>query len=152
MKHRLLATLGVLITLTLAAPALLIAQPGNTPDYTPPPGALNPAVTQANIYQTICVRGWTATVRPPEQYTEALKREQIRTRHLPGTVRDYQEDHFIPLELGGNPTNPDNLWPQLWAQARRKDQWEYSLNRAVCSGRMSLSDARQKIADPSLWW
>jgi hypothetical protein len=34
------------------------------PDLTPPPGALNPAVTQATISQTICMRGWTRTVRP----------------------------------------------------------------------------------------
>ncbi|MBV8598859.1 MAG: hypothetical protein JO017_08565, partial [Actinobacteria bacterium] len=29
------------------------------------PGATNPDVTQATIGSTICVRGWTATVRPP---------------------------------------------------------------------------------------
>ncbi len=44
----------------------------------PPPGAINPAVTQANIQATICVRGWTRTVRPPEHFTYRLKRRQIR--------------------------------------------------------------------------
>ncbi|MEU1596054.1 hypothetical protein ABZ468_25155 [Streptomyces sp. NPDC005708] len=29
------------------------------------PGAYNPDVTQSNIHSTICVSGWTATVRPP---------------------------------------------------------------------------------------
>jgi len=29
------------------------------------PGALNPSVTQANIHSTICVRGYTKTIRPP---------------------------------------------------------------------------------------
>ena len=38
---------------------------------------LNPAVTQSTIDQTICVSGWTATVRPPESNTESLKRKQI---------------------------------------------------------------------------
>lgn len=37
------------------------------------PGAVNPAVTQANIQRTICVPGWTRTVRPPVPYTNALK-------------------------------------------------------------------------------
>jgi len=151
MKSRILS-LGLLLALVLATPSLLVGQTGNAPNYTPPPGALNPSVTQANIYQTICVHGWTATVRPPEAYTEQLKREQIAARHLPGGLRAFEEDHFIPLELGGSPTSPDNLWPQLWPQARRKDQWETSLNRAVCAGRMSLADARRKIADPNLWW
>jgi hypothetical protein len=36
------------------------------------PGVTNPAVTQANIKTTICKSGWSATVRPPESYTEAL--------------------------------------------------------------------------------
>src|SRR5215510_5854842 len=31
---------------------------------------LNPAVTQATIGTTICVRGWTATIRPPPSYTD----------------------------------------------------------------------------------
>jgi hypothetical protein len=29
------------------------------------PGAFDPDVTQSTIDQTICVSGWTATVRPP---------------------------------------------------------------------------------------
>jgi hypothetical protein len=31
-------------------------------------------VSQATIDRTICVSGWTATVRPPESYTEQIKR------------------------------------------------------------------------------
>ena len=37
------------------------------------PGVLNPNVTQATIGSTICVPGWTRTVRPPVEYTNALK-------------------------------------------------------------------------------
>lgn len=121
------------------------------PDDTPPPGALNPQVTQSNIASTICVRGWTRTVRPPLSYTAKLKRQQMRQRQLPGSVADYEEDHFIPLELGGHPTDTRNLWPQPIEQAKRKDRWELSLNRVVCAGRMTLGAAQRKIADPSLW-
>ena len=53
-----------------AAPAVL-ASPTLTP------GSLNPDVTQATIGSTICVRGWTATVRPPSSYTSPLKLEQM---------------------------------------------------------------------------
>ena len=48
------------------------------PDPARTPGGLNPEVTQATIGSTICVRAWTRTVRPPQQYTAALKRQQIR--------------------------------------------------------------------------
>jgi len=44
------------------------AQP-SLPDRSRTPGAFNPSVTQENIGRTICVRGWTRTVRPPSQYT-----------------------------------------------------------------------------------
>ena len=49
------------------------------PDASTTPGAINPAVTQKTIGETICARGWTRMGRPPvHQYTEELKRQQIR--------------------------------------------------------------------------
>jgi hypothetical protein len=70
------------------------------------PGALNPAVTQANIDETICRRGgYTKSIRPDEGYTEGLKREGIRQYgYSDHRLRDYEEDHLIPLELGGSPS------------------------------------------------
>ena|SRR2546425_13093705 len=35
------------------------------------------AVTQANIQQTICVRGWAGTIRPPKSYTDNLKNLEL---------------------------------------------------------------------------
>ena len=49
------------------------------------PGALNPDVTPATIRQTICSRGWTATIRPPSSYTSELKLEQMRVYGFPGS-------------------------------------------------------------------
>ena len=76
------------------------------------PGALNPDVTQANIHTTICVRGWTRTVRPPVEYTNDLKMRQMREYGESGPTSTYQEDHLISLELGGDPRDPRNLWPE----------------------------------------
>ena len=28
------------------------------------------------------------------------------------STADYEEDHLIPLELGGAPRDPNNLWPE----------------------------------------
>jgi hypothetical protein len=94
------------------------------------------------IKNTICVSGWTKTVRPPVSYTNNLKQEQLKGR----ADRDpthYEEDHWIPLELGGAPKEPRNLWPELWNDAHKKDKVENSLHQDVCSGKMSLTSARQ---------
>jgi hypothetical protein len=116
------------------------------------PGVYNPNVTQDNINQTICVKGWTATIRPPESYTEALKKKQMDALGLPGKPEEYEEDHFIPLELGGHPTDPNNLWPQLWditnpCSAHIKDKDENDFREAVCASKQTLAAARTAIAD-----
>jgi hypothetical protein len=130
------------VGLAAVAVALSVAASAG-PDYTPPPGAINPQVTQANIATTICRTGWTRTVRPPASYTSALKRKQMQDRHLPGRLSDYEEDHYIPLELGGHPTDMRNLWPQPIREARVKDRLESVLNRAVCGGRLTLTQAQR---------
>jgi hypothetical protein len=60
------------------------------------PGALNPAVTQATIHSTVCVSGWTATIRPPESFTYALKVKQIvQYAYTNTSTSAYEEDHLI---------------------------------------------------------
>jgi hypothetical protein len=121
------------------------------PNYAPPAGALNLDVTQDTIHQTICVRGWTAIIRPPVEWTTNVKRILLRKRHLPGTPATYELDHYIPLELGGAPRDLRNLWLQPWPQARLKDDAENDYNRAVCEERMTLGDAQRMIRDPRNW-
>ena len=108
------------------------------------PGALNPGVTQTNIHETICVRGWTKTVRPPVEYTNALKLKQMRQYGLSGDPADFQEDHLISLELGGDPRDPRNLWPEPYPRAGKVDTIENELNANVCSGALSLAEAQRK--------
>jgi hypothetical protein len=116
------------------------------PDPSCTPGAVNPSVTQADIDRTICTAGWTATVRPPERYTEPLEFEQMAAYGNTGPVSGYEEDHLIPLELGGSPTSPQNLWPEPGAAPNPKDRVEDAANHAVCRGTMSLRAAQQAIA------
>ena len=116
---------------------------GTFPDSNCTPGAVNPAVTQADIATTICAKGWTATVRPPSNYTTALKRQQLATYGYDDTrLADYEEDHFLPLELGGSPTDPANLWPMAAPGFHAKDLVENGAKAAVCSGRMTLHAAQ----------
>jgi hypothetical protein len=111
----------------------------------PPASALNPAVTQQTIAQTICVHGWTATIRPPASYTTRLKVQQMYARGLKGGTQDYEEDHAVSLELGGNPTDESNLFPEAIGVARQDDQVENRLNEQVCRGDVTLAKARQQI-------
>ncbi len=111
------------------------------------PGVLNPDVTQANIRSTICRRGWTATIRPPVDYTNDLKRKQMRQYGETGSLSDYQEDHLISLEMGGNPTDPRNLWPEPYPRAAEMDKIENQLNSEICDGQLTLAQAQQREDD-----
>ena len=111
------------------------------------PGVLNPDVTQADIRSTICRHGWTDTIRPPTSYTNALKAKQMRQYREAGSLSDYQEDHLISLELGGDPTDPRNLWPEPYPRASEVDQMENELNSEVCSGQLTLAEAQQREDD-----
>jgi hypothetical protein len=109
------------------------------------PGAYNIKVRQSTIYRTICVPGWIAKIRPSSSYTNALKRKQMPLYGLTGTSSAYEEDHLIPLELGGAPRNPKNLRPEPRAQARRSDPLETSPKRRVCRRQSTLVAARLAI-------
>jgi hypothetical protein len=112
--------------------------------WTLTPGVLNPAVTQANIASTICRHGWTRTIRPPVSYTNGLKATGLRRYRLRGPPSAYQEDHLISLELGGDPTDPRNLWPEPYPRAAAVDRIENDLNHRVCTGALSLADAQRR--------
>jgi hypothetical protein len=111
------------------------------------PGVVNPDVTQANIATTICNHGWTRTIRPPTDYTNALKLKQMREYGVRGSRAEYQEDHLISLELGGHPTDARNLWPEPYPRAAEVDSIENELNAKVCSGDLSLDDAQRKESE-----
>ena len=118
------------------------------------PGAVNPAVTQASLYETICrPGGYTRSIRPPEEYTEKLKREQIRQYgYRDHRLGAYEEDHLVPLGLGGSPYSPRNLWPEPhdveggWG-SYAKDKLEDQLHGMVCSNKISLATAQYAIAN-----
>jgi hypothetical protein len=119
------------------------------PDPSCTPGSYNPDVTQSDIQSTICVSGWTATVRPPTSYTNPLKVQGIADYGYSDTsVSDYEEDHLVPLELGGAPRDPGNLWPEPHYGTQTsytKDGVETRLKNAVCAGTITLSAARSAI-------
>jgi hypothetical protein len=132
-----------------ATPAGRLAPASAYPDPDRTPGLANPEITQENIAETICNPDWsTRTIRPASSYTRRLKRRQMEALGLSGAPGDYEEDHFISLELGGHPSDPRNLWPEAYAGnpgARQKDVVENYLHKEVCGGSMTLAEAQAAI-------
>jgi hypothetical protein len=135
-------------TVTYTIPPDSISVPEPAASGLPPastPGVTNTAVTQATIGSTICVKGWTATVRPAPGYTTALKIQQMAALGLVGPLSAYEEDHRVPLEVGGNPTDVGNLWPEPWngpTGAHAKDALENKVHADVCAGRLTLAQGQ----------
>jgi len=118
------------------------------------PGAINPAVTQDNLQSTVCVPNWTSTVRPPVSYTNKLKAQQMKDLGLTGEPRAWEEDHRVPLACGGNPTSPQNLYPQSWDGpygAHVKDVLEALEHRKLCKGEITLAQCQAVFLAPNDW-
>ena len=120
------------------------------PDPKCTPGSINPSVNQENIQDTICVPGFSKTVRPPVSYTSPLKIHLMHSYGFTDSRSNYELDHLVSLEIGGNPKSVTNLWPEPgYGQYNFhiKDRFENYLHKAVCSGSIFLSDAQKEIAN-----
>jgi hypothetical protein len=146
----------------MAAAGLIIAVSGTAhasacsqsylplPDSSCTPGSHNPDLTQSNIHSTICVSGWTDTVRSSTSCTNPLTAQGIIDYW-------YSDNQHVGLR-GGRPRaagarrcarDPGNLWPEDYRgsfNAHDKDRLEDYLHQAVCSGKMSLRAAQEAIA------
>jgi hypothetical protein len=118
------------------------------PDASCNPGARNPDVTQSTIGSTICVSGYTTSIRPPSSITDKEKAADAKSYSFTGTYGEY--DHLIPLELGGDPNDARNLWVEpnksgATSYNNPKDSVETKLKTLVCNGSITLSAAQQAI-------
>lgn len=130
-------------TTTLAVALLSMVA---APVHADPP--LNANVRPETLAGTVCVRGYTGIIRPPQEYTGRIKMELLAARGLgPETAASFQLDHIVPLCLGGHPSDPANLQLQPFDEAKRKDKVEWTLCCLVCAGKLDLDTARRLIAD-----
>jgi hypothetical protein len=120
--------------------------PFSLPDAACTPGAVDPAVTQANLARTICRAGYSASVRPPESITEREKHASLAAYGDHAPMHAFEYDHLVSLELGGAPNDARNLWPEPGASPNPKDTLEDRLHRMVCAHQMTLSAAQLAIA------
>jgi hypothetical protein len=117
------------------------------PDPSCTPGAVRPG---ADTVDAICNSGSTRQWRPNTSVTNALKKQGIIDYGYSDTnMADYEEDHLISLEIGGDGSDPKNLWPEPHTGKYNsfvKDKVENWLHKQVCSGAMTPKDAQQGIA------
>lgn len=112
--------------------------------------AVNPAVTQDTTKETICARGWAASVRPSWAYTSRIKHRLCVARGMARCAPGLVLDHIIPLEAGGSPRDPKNLQLQTLSESLAKDAQEHLARREVCSGRITLSTAQGRFSRQGL--
>jgi len=142
--------IAALVLVTLFASSNACVRAGELPDRQLTPGTINTAISEQQYRAQCHTKGWTRPYRPPVGFTNSLKRLQMeKYGHPLADIRDYEEDHLVPLCLGGAPQDPANLWPQPrfgeWS-ADRKDALEAKLCRLTCDGKVPLAEAQREIA------
>jgi hypothetical protein len=106
------------------------------------PGAMFSNVTK----EIVCRSGYSKSVRNVTSNTKKKVFSEYGISSHPSGA--YEVDHLISLELGGT-NDIANLWPEAAAPTpgfHEKDKVENYLHSQVCSGKMSLPEAQQKIA------
>jgi hypothetical protein len=130
---------------SVTAPTLHCKSFGGLSDH-----ACTPGVVRTTSVQSICHGGSTKQYRPPTSYTNNLKVQQIAEYGYTDTnPKDYEEDHLISLEIGGDGSDPKNLWPEAHAGkygSFTKDRVENWLHKQICSGAMTPEEAQKGIA------
>jgi hypothetical protein len=117
------------------------------PDPNCTPGAISPKVTEDTLATTICKTGYTKSIRPPASITAAEKQSNAASYGYSGPLSGTEYDHLVPLELGGDPNDPRNLWVEPGASPNPKDGVESKLHQRVCEGRVPLAAAQEAIAN-----
>lgn len=112
----------------------------------------NPSLTPGDVLSTdantVCVSGYTATVR---DVSDSLRKQVFAEYEIsyPQPTGSIELDHFISLELGGS-NDIKNLWPEP-AEPRpgfhEKDAVENYLHKKVCDGEMTLEEAQKEIRE-----
>jgi len=117
-----------------------------------PRGDVTPGVVLTSSAADVCTLGWAGKHR--HGLTAAQKATILKAYGYPAGQRVAEYDHLISLELGGG-NSTLNIFPMVdRAEAQRKDLLEGKLNRLVCSGKLGLPEAQDRIRtywDDPLW-
>lgn len=117
---------------------------GSYPDHACTPGAIFENADR----ETICVKGYTKTVRNVSVKTKKQVYAAYGITYPPPTG-SYEMDHLIPLALGGN-NDVANLFPEAKEPSPgfpEKDLVEMYLYEQMCDGMIDLAAAQKQIAE-----
>jgi hypothetical protein len=162
MKRMKVVHLAVVLAATLTTTATVGQTRRAGPDKMYPnptltPGAINPEITQSNIAQTICHKGWKTGTERDKTTSEAQKEKTYKSYnitpppHDTGQDQECELDHLISLENGGA-DSIENIWPQCgpdWPTGPRvpleqryfkmKDAVENYVHNGIC---LNVPDAK----------
>lgn len=114
-----------------------------------PDPVCTPGLVRTTDLAVICHQG-TKQFRPPVSYTNNLKIQQIAAYGYSDTnPSDYEEDHLIPLEAGGDGYDPKNLWPEPLTgpnNAHQKDLIENLIHKRICDGTITAQEGQKEIS------
>jgi hypothetical protein len=113
-----------------------------------PDPVCTPGVVRTTDKKIICNQG-TGQFRPPSSYTNRLKIQQIKEYgYADINPADFEEDHLISLELGGDGYDPKNLWPEAHFglhNSFEKGKIENLLHKRICDGTITPQEAQKEI-------
>ena len=110
------------------------------------PLPINPDVTPDHIGSTICVSGYSHSIRPQSQVTNAIKKQLLDEAGIPRwEIHDYVLDHVIPISSGGSPDDPRNLRLEPREESFLKDRAENRSHDLICTHRLGLREAQQMM-------
>ena len=109
------------------------------------PGVLN-AAAAANPQKTICQRSYLARLEKAAAGVEHLKIAMMIRYGSAGNPSTYVLAQLVPVEDGGSPTDPKNLWPILldgWGGARTQAVVANAVHARICNGKTTVGQAAQ---------
>jgi hypothetical protein len=132
------------VAITLWAIAVVLALAAlSRPTFANETLPVNPAVTPDNVMETICVSGYSHSIRPPSQVTNAIKKQLLDEAGIPREfIHDYVLDHVIPISSGGAPDDIRNLRLEPREESFLKDRAENRSHDLICTGRLGLREAQ----------
>lgn len=120
------------------------------PDPVCTPGKANPAVTVGQLCPVAHTKQW----RPSVSVSNQLKRNSLARYDYvdsqgnhPQTMASTEGDHDEALEVGGDPTAPENFWaePEL-GHPNEKDHVEDAAHAALCRGALTLPQVQAGLS------
>ena len=113
------------------------------------PGAIDPAITQANLDSTICDPAFLTRAALAPSWKAEMRRRMVDQTYRGQDPALFELDQLVPIKLGGARMTAQNLWLQPWSGptgAWNKNRIEDELHRQVCARQIPLNTAQQLIA------